>query len=77
MILFFEAQRRHIAWEETVLLPLAQRRLDGEARAAFAVALLRHRLGQDRPALGAIFEAGGTVGCGHGCPDRACRSDPA
>ena len=40
---FFEAQRRHISWEERVLFPLARERLDAAAGSRIAAAILAQR----------------------------------
>ncbi|WP_224404953.1 hemerythrin domain-containing protein [Afifella sp. IM 167] len=41
---FFESQRRHIAWEETVVFPMARSCFTPAAKADLASALLRHRM---------------------------------
>ncbi|WP_051630881.1 hemerythrin domain-containing protein [Afifella pfennigii] len=41
---FFEQQRRHIAWEETVVFPMARSCFSAASKADLAAALLRHRM---------------------------------
>lgn len=40
---FFENYRRHIQWEDAILLPMAREILDGEALEQLSAAMARHR----------------------------------
>ena len=40
---YFESRRRHIAWEETVLLPLADTHLTAQQRADMVTVMVANR----------------------------------
>ncbi|MBK1625173.1 hemerythrin domain-containing protein [Afifella marina] len=52
---FFESQRRHIAWEETVVFPMARSCFSPSARGDLAAALLRHRMRCDSQPLAILL----------------------
>lgn len=59
---FFECRRRHLTWEETVILPLAKRRLRGDDWRSFSVVEFDTALGETDAMMPMVKR-----GCGYGC----------
>ncbi len=75
---FFENYRRHILWENNVVLPLARRRLsaDGLSELAALITELQTRpLNQNNLVRGAPIDDTGICSCAEGCEDCENKSD--